>query len=73
MERQVRTWQCPFYVRHSGAKVYCEGGCQIALPDRQSSDEFFDKYCAHIQGWKECSVAESKLDYYDRAYKKSKN
>lgn len=37
------------------------------FPDRKAATEYADRYCAHRSGWRECSVAASLLEYYERS------
>ena len=38
----------------------------MEFPDRKAATEYADRYCADLNGWKECSVAASLLRYYER-------
>lgn len=46
--------------------IHCEGG-RMEFPDRKAAVEYADRYCASQNGWKECSVAASLLQYYERS------
>lgn len=61
-----KTWTCPFLKWDERLKVHCEGGCCVAFCDREAYTEYTDRYCASLQGWKDCSVAASLLRYYER-------
>ncbi len=60
-----RTWTCPFFKWDEKYKVHCEGA-RLVFPDKETEWEYTGSYCAGKNGWKNCSVAESLLKYYDR-------
>lgn len=60
-----RYWVCPFFKWDEPLRFHCEGGRQV-FPDRQAARDYAGRYCAHMPGWKDCSVADSLLRYYDR-------
>ncbi len=56
---------CPFYRRDYPLKLNCEGG-KLVFPDRKAAKGYIDRYCSNKCGWKECPVAQSLVDYYER-------
>lgn len=67
-ERKL-THICPFYIKERRSQekfvLNCEGG-RLTFPDKESRRVLVYRCCAHPEGWKQCSVAQSLLDYYGR-------
>lgn len=61
-----KTWACPFLKWDEKRKVHCEGGCCVSFPDRKAYAEYTTRYCASLQGWKDCTIAAALLEYYER-------
>ncbi len=60
-----RGWACPFFRWDERERISCEGG-RMDFPDRMALTEYADRYCANVQGWKSCTMAEGLLRYYER-------
>ena len=60
-----RSWVCPFFKWDERLRVHCEGGRQV-FPDGQAARDYAGRYCACMEGWKNCSVADNLLRYYER-------
>ncbi|MCD7927348.1 MAG: hypothetical protein LUF80_00560 [Oscillospiraceae bacterium] len=58
------SWRCPFYLWSDRLEVHCEGKCRIGFGDGQEAREYLREYCAGE--WERCTVARSKLQYYER-------
>lgn len=59
-----RRFQCPFFKWDERKKVHCEGGV-VALPVPELR-RYMDRYCASLEGWKGCPLANALWEYYDR-------
>lgn len=60
-----KTFACPFFKWDERLCVHCEGG-RPTFPDRAAAQEFIDKHCGDINGWRTCSIAAVLLRYYER-------
>lgn len=60
-----KSWACPFFSWDEKRKVHCEGG-GAGFSDKGTYADYTDRYCASVQGWKQCSLAVALLEYYDR-------
>lgn len=63
MSSTSRQIQCPFFLWDEKKKLHCEGGV-LTLPGKETN-RYMDRYCAHMQGWKDCPIAKSLTAYYD--------
>lgn len=54
-----KKWACPFFTWDEKFKVHCEGGC-MKFRDRKEA------------GWKDCTVAQSVENYYERTEQNEK-
>ena len=59
------TWSCPFFAWDAKRVVKCEAG-RITFPDREAEREYHKRFCANVNGWPGCSLAQSMNEYYDR-------
>lgn len=66
-----KSWACPFFSWDEKCKVHCEGGC-IKFRDRREAGDYQDRYCASVTGWKDCTMAKSAVEYYERTEKNAK-
>lgn len=66
-----KSWACPFFKWDEKCKVHCEGGC-VKFRDRREAGDYQDRYCASVTGWKECTMAKSAVEYYERTEKNAK-
>ena len=60
-----RTFCCPFFRWDERTRVHCEGG-KISFPDPEAALIYIAGHCAEVQGWKECSIAQNLMRYYER-------
>lgn len=60
-----KTFACPFFKWDERLCVHCEGG-RPTFPDRAAATEYIDRYCADVNGWRDCSIAKTLLRYYER-------
>lgn len=60
-----KTWCCPFFKRDERLCVYCEGG-QVRFYDLRCRNEYINRYCATVPGWKSCTIAGYLVHYYER-------
>ena len=60
-----RIWTCPFFTWDERQAVHCEGG-RVVFQDREAIQEYAERHCASLNGWKDCSIACSLLRYYER-------
>lgn len=60
-----KTFVCPFFKWDERLRVHCEGG-HLAFRDRPETEDYIDRHCADLEGWKGCSLAGSLLRYYER-------
>lgn len=56
---------CPFYTKEAKNKLYCEGGT-IKPPDNEARREIVYKYCASMEDYKNCTIYQMLMNYYDR-------
>lgn len=61
-----KTFECPFFKWDERLRVHCEGGC-ASFRDRAAAQEYINRHCASVNGWKSCSLACSLVRYYERA------
>jgi len=66
----VRAIHCPFWgaellYKKGENKISCEHGMLIFY-DRESIEEYIEKYCDCPSGWKKCTLAASLIKYYER-------
>ena len=66
MDHWRKEWTCPFFKHDGRRRVVCEGGSVLTLPDKQGAAAFMDRHCADLDGWRRCSVARARMEYYDR-------
>lgn len=57
--------QCPFFKKTKGMKTYCEGG-SVTHPDREARREYLAQFCADINCWHNCTIADAMEKYYER-------
>lgn len=60
-----KTWTCPFFTWDERLAVHCEGG-HIIFRDREEAVEYINRHCGCMDGWKDCTLARSKLRFYER-------
>ena len=65
MDYWRKIWQCPYFKWDDKLLVVCEGG-RVAFPDKETARRFFDQYCAHMPGWRSCSIAAALAGFYER-------
>lgn len=65
MDNEVSLPVCPFYVKDSREKMWCEGGT-IKLPDREARHEIVMEYCSNMRNYKNCTICRMLMNYYDR-------
>ena len=56
---------CPFFKNEKLLRFNCEG-VSIKFPDKQARRDHVKDHCANRTGWKECTIAQMLIDYYDR-------
>lgn len=61
---------CPFVktnvVDHAGGfRISCEHG-KLNFYEKESARNYINKYCGSEYGWKECSLACSLMQYYEK-------
>ena len=69
----ARMVYCPFWGsdlldKKGEKKISCEHGMLIFY-DRNAIEEYMNKYCSCLDGWKKCTLAASLNNYYDRKEK----
>lgn len=64
--------ECPFAQRLKGERIYCEIA-RITPPDGQAKKDLVRSYCAHKEGYKDCTLYKVLMQYYDRIYGKEGN
>ncbi len=62
-------WKCPFFVWDERLAIHCENG-RFKFADREEIKEYTRGFCASDK-WKECSIAKSRLRYYERKERQS--
>lgn len=65
-----RNWACPFFKWDECDKIHCEGG-KLTFRSRKSIEDYAQKYCGSIEGWKKCTIAESVEMYYENCNERS--
>ena len=73
MNNQDHEGICPFFIRDRGlncSKKYCVTceGCSFKFPDNITRREFLYRFCAHPDGYKNCTMYKVLCDYYNRLY-----
>lgn len=63
-----RTYVCPFFMWERGKALRCER-CRMDFPDDDAKREYILRYCASLEGWKNCSIAKALLTFYERTDK----
>ena len=58
---------CPFYSKHNGNKLYCEGAI-IKFPNKESKPEWINNNCSHEENYKVCPIYKMLLTHYDNLY-----
>lgn len=59
-------WTCPFYSGDDDKpSVHCEGGSRVKFPDAAAADRYYDAYCANPINWRLCSIAATRLRFYE--------
>ena len=56
---------CPFFVKETSGRMYCEGGT-IKFPDRLVRKEFLCEYCSNENNHTNCMIYQTLMRYYDR-------
>lgn len=62
-------FNCPFFISAKANSISCEIG-KITPPDEQTTREFKQDYCAHIQNYQQCTCYKVLNKYYERKYNK---
>lgn len=60
-----RTYCCPFWLYERKGCIHCEAG-KLIFSDPSDFSDYADRYCAINPGWKNCTLAQSKLRSYER-------
>ncbi len=60
-----KTWMCPYFRYDGKLEVRCECS-KMTFPDRKTYDQFVEKHCANVKGWKSCNLAACLTDYHER-------
>lgn len=60
-----RTYDCPFWKWDEKLCTHCEGG-RMTFPNDDAKQDYIARYCANLTGWKDCTIASSLMDYYER-------
>ena len=60
-----RPWTCPFLTSTERRVIRCECG-RVDFPDEVAYRAYTSAYCAGESGWKTCSLARNRLEFYDR-------
>lgn len=58
-----RLFQCPFFKWDELQKLHCEAAV-VTIPARELQ-QYMDRYCASLPGWKTCPLASALLHHYD--------
>lgn len=61
-----KTWVCPFFGWDERLCIHCEGKSSVHFFDRAGVEEYADQHCAALDGWEDCSIAQSLLRHYER-------
>lgn len=64
-----KVMDCPFFKWEEGMKLHCEAGV-LDFGDKSSRQAYTDKYCANLQGYCQCSLADCLNQKYEREDKK---
>lgn len=59
-----RTMQCPYLTYCKGYTVYCEAGT-LRFTGYGTWDDYTRRFCADIDGWKRCTLAQAKGREYE--------
>lgn len=59
------TYKCPFYMWDRRKEIRCEC-CKVDFHDGTGKQKYADRYCTDLNGWRDCTIAKSLLDYYER-------
>ena len=59
-----KNWVCPYYRWDGDVFVACDAG-RPTFPSRQRANDYMDRHCASIDGWKECPLAKEWNEYYE--------
>lgn len=63
--KEARTPYCPFYLKESTARLYCEGAT-AKPPDSESRQYLVHNYCSDSENHKNCTIYKMLMDYYNR-------
>lgn len=61
----MKTYECPFWRWEKRLCVNCEGG-RIEFVDEQAREDYIGRYCASVEGWEACSIAQHLERVYER-------
>jgi hypothetical protein len=61
-----RIWCCPYFKWDKRQEVHCEGGA-VAMTDRGLFLEYIERYCASVDGWQKCTIAQAMTKYYQES------
>ena len=59
------TWSYPYFAWDAKRVIKCEAG-RITFPDYAAEKDYAMRFCASVEGWPSCSLAESMNRFYDR-------
>lgn len=65
MNNESKLPVCPFYVKATYNRVYCEGGT-FKIPDPKARHELISEYCSDMENYKNCTICRMLVNYYDR-------
>lgn len=59
-----KEWCCPYFKWDGPTFLSCEAG-RPSFPSRTRANAYMVRYCADMQGWKQCPLAKEWNEYYE--------
>ena len=61
-------YQCPYETGVENKEIHCEGGCRLRFEMAKYCKAYLLEYCANENGWKNCTIAMNKNNFYKNDY-----
>ena len=66
-----RLWQCPYFTWDGVQCVRCEAG-KIDFLSKRNAEDYMTRFCANVDGWKNCTIARQINIFYETQEEKSR-
>jgi hypothetical protein len=60
----AKLYACPYWSWEKPLEIHCEMA-KIKFPDQATRNKYICRYCASINGWQTCSIAQELNERYE--------